>query len=236
MAQAQVLMSAWSQYDARIIPLLEDLLALGILVEKQFLKATQCLLKRDTETAQEVIALYRNTRSSKIDIDKACIAVLETTGTQAYAPEINTIFKLGDNFLAIAGEAEKLALKTFQLQDMEQPRHEYELTWRFGENVCARLKDTSRAFAGLNEDVAKRILSFRLDMDEKYENSLRHLIAFMANQPRYIGLTLKVMSLTHCFAAVWEHICEVCELVIKLSRKNLGPVNTKTSHREKTST
>jgi len=200
---------------------LEDIksqvLAMGGLVEEQFSGAVRAMVEGNTALAQTVAQSDYKVNAMEVQIDEQCSSILARRQPAAsdlrlvlsVIKTITDLERIGDEAERVARMAEFMAGESLDEGLLTEFEH-------MGQLAGHMLHGALDAFARQDADGAMELTRYDKKVDRKYESILRQLMTFMAQDPRSIPLTLKLLWAARAIERVGDRSQNICEYVIYL--------------------
>ena len=207
-----------AQYNAELEAVKNHLLEMGGMVEEQLDKALDCLLKRDSGSADGLIDADKTINRMEVDIDEGCSRILARR--QPAASDLRlvlTISKVTTDLERIGDEATKIARLAVKLtEEVSSPSGFVEIR-HLAVHVVQMLRDALDAFARLDVERAVNVVVTDRSADAEYASGIRSLVTFMMEDPRTIGGVLNEMWALRSLERVGDHACNIAEQVVYLA-------------------
>jgi phosphate transport system protein len=204
-----------SEFDKKLTQLKADLNTQGARVSDQLLQSVESSFDGNAEAAKKVIEGDEFIDRVDVEIERACIVLLRLGANDEHSiRSVLTIVKVNNELERIADCAVLIvesALKSEKLITMAPP------TFRVMANsVVGMARDTTRALAESDTELAVRVLSFDdtvcrfrkeivLDVQHRTSNGeLDPLVAF------------ELLAVTRSLERIADHCTNICEQVIYL--------------------
>ena len=207
-----------AQYNAELEAVKNHLLEMGGMVEEQLDKALDCLLKRDSGSADGLIDADKTINRMEVDIDEECSRILARR--QPAASDLRlvlTISKVTTDLERIGDEATKIARLAVKLtEEVSSPSGFVEIR-HLAVHVVQMLRDALDAFARLDVERAVNVVVTDRSADAEYASGIRSLVTFMMEDPRTVGGVLNEMWALRSLERVGDHACNIAEQVVYLA-------------------
>lgn len=201
-------------FDRELQRLQNELLALGIMVEKAIVDSIEILKQRDLEGARRLIDGDRDLNKMRFTIEFDTLVLIATQ--QPMAGDLRTLAavleiaseleRMGDYAKGIAKITIKMGEEPFIKPLIDIPR--------MAEKACDMLDRALKAFMEQNSDMAKTIALEDNEMDSLYEQVYRELITYVIADPKLIERASYLMWVAHNLERTADRVLNICERVV----------------------
>ena len=213
----QVEKHIFQKFDEELSELIDKLLEMGGLVEKQVNDAVRSLVESDTELASAVSVNEEQVDDMDVEIDRSCVRLIAMR--QPTASDLRLILgvsKSVQDLERIGDEAHKIARLTLCLA--EEP-HVHANVGRskinhLADYVIDKLRQILDAYGRLDADLTVKIARTDKVIDEEYQAALREMVTYMMEDPRSISSALDVMWALRSLERVGDHVENLAEHLI----------------------
>lgn len=201
-------------FEEQIRELLQELLAMGQMVDDAIARCTRSLVEQDEELAQQVIDYDDEINAAQHDIDEKCLVLIATQ--QPMARDLRIILavsniaseleRMGDYTEGIAKLAIKLAGMPLLKPLIDIPR--------MAEEGRRMLSEALEAFVQQDVDAARKIGQADELVDALYNQIYRELLVFMMEDPRTITRATYLVWVAHNMERLADRTTNIAERVI----------------------
>lgn len=204
------------QFDTELETARSRVLRMGGLVEEQIVNAIDALINSRLELADTVIAKDHQLNAMEMEVDEACAHIIaRRQPTAGDLRMVMTVIKTTTDLERIGDEAKKIAQIAkliYQVERLSTPRfHEIKLMSGIVLNMLRKSLD---AFARLDMNTAAQVPRQDVQVDEAYRSCIRHLIAFMMEDPHTIATSLDVLFAAKAIERIGDHAKNMSEYVV----------------------
>jgi phosphate transport system protein len=212
--------------DREIRELLDDILTLGSLVEKNIVDAMTGLKTRNTRLSREVFLSDQKVNQKRFDIESNTLLVIATQQPMAHD------LRLLAAILEIAGELERIGdyakgnAKINTLLEntlLQAPIQELEA---MSDLAVSMLHRSITAFIKEDEKAAREIPEEDDKVDEMYKRINRQLVELMIKNPSFIDHANYYMWAAHNLERTADRVSNICERTIFVVTGELLEVST----------
>ncbi len=202
------------QFNEDLERVLNLVMHMGGLVEKQLNEALTAIVDTDQELARTVLANDEQVNSLEVTIDDECTRVIakrqpaagDLRLIMAIVKTIADLERIGDEAQKIA----KVALEDFSVQQKDLLQNLDNL----GRRVLEFLQLTLDAFTRMDVDTAIKIHSTDEKIDREYEALMRQLMTYMMEDPRSIPQIMSVIWSARALERIGDRCQNICEYII----------------------
>lgn len=207
----------FQKFDDDLSNLVNKLLEMGGLVEKQLSDATAALIDMDTELAHAVIANEEQVDDFDIEIDKLCVRLIAMR--QPTASDLRLVLGIGksvQDLERIGDEADKIARLTISIAEESSSASSIgRAKIRYiSQYVADKLRQVLDAYGRLDADMSLTIVRREKIVDEEQKAAIRELVTYMMEDPRSISAVLGVMWALRSLERVADHVENMAEHLI----------------------
>ena len=201
-------------YEKELNEIKDNLLYLGVLVEKAIKSATQALLERDSSLADNVIADDDQIDSLDEAIEEKCIRLLALR--QPAARDLRFVaaaIKINAHLERIGDLASNISEKVIVL-NREPVLKPYIDLPRMAEMAQEMVRKSLDAL--INEDymLADEVRRRDEDVDELNEQIFRELLTFMMEDPRTIQRAILITQVSKAIERICDHAERIADMVV----------------------
>jgi len=192
-------------------------LQMGGLVEEQLGQAVRALVTGDRKLAKKVVKSDYRVNALEVDIDEECTRIVARR--QPAASDLRlvmAVIKTITDLERIGDEAKRVAKMVVAKMDgalREEVRQELE---HMGHLVREMLRLVLDAFARLDVDTAVQVVKNDDRVDAKYIAITRHLITYMAEDPKSIPMTLNILWAARAMERMGDRCGNIAEYIFYL--------------------
>lgn len=216
MQQSDITQHLSRQFNAALEDVRNKTLEMGGLVEQHVTDAVQCFVNGDIECAEAVAHADYKVNSFEVAIDEKCAQILALRHPVAGDLRlVMMIIKTITDLERIGDEAKKIARLAIRLAGQDQPVKLTEIR-HLGDHVRHMLHDALDAYARMDVEAAMKVIHEDTKVDDEYEATVRHLMTFMIEDPRYIKRVLDVLWCARAMERIGDHAKNIAEYVVYL--------------------
>jgi phosphate transport system protein len=192
----------------------DDILIMGSMVTKNFIKAIDALKNRDIGLANEIIANDIQVDRKRFEIEEKCIQLIATQ--QPMAGDLRTIVAV----LNIITEIERIGdyaegtAKIVIMIGNEPPLKPLIDIPRMTDKMVDMLKRALDAFISRDAEAARKIASEDDEIDALYDQVQRELLVFMMQDPKTITRATRLIWVAHNLERASDRVTNICERVV----------------------
>jgi phosphate transport system protein len=205
-----------TQFDQDLERLRSRVLEMGGLVESQINMTTKAYADNNSAAILEVLENDRKVNELEKVIDDDCIHVIaKRQPTASDLRLIMGISKMVTDLERIGDETKKMAKSIRRIQERKVSVHHSTTDIKHLANAASQqLRAALDAFARLDVNEAREIISTDEALDDEFKSIVRQLITFMMEDPRSITTALDVITIARAIERVGDHAKNVAEQVI----------------------
>lgn len=207
----------FQKFDVELSNLVDKLLEMGGLVEKQLADAINAFTEMDTELASAVRVNEEQVDDFDVEIDQLCVRLIAMR--QPTASDLRLILGVGksvQDLERIGDEADKLAQLTLSMSEdpgvgssIGRSKIRY-----ISQYVSEMLRQVLDAYGRLDADLSLSIARKDKIVQEEQESAARELITYMMEDPRSISTVLNVMWGLRSLERIGDHVENMAEHLI----------------------
>jgi len=202
------------QFNEDLERIINLVMQMGGLVEKQLNEALLSVSQADEELAKKVLSNDYQVNNLEVVIDDECTRVIAKR--QPAAGDLRlvmAIIKTIADLERIGDEATKIAKVT--LESLTSQHKELLLNLdNLGRRVLECLQLTLDAFTRMDVDAAIKIHQTDEKIDREYEALMRQLMTYMMEDPRSIPQVMSVIWSARALERIGDRCQNVCEYII----------------------
>jgi phosphate transport system protein len=192
-------------------------LQMGGLVEEQLGNAIRALVEGDRKLAKKVVKNDYRVNALEVDIDEECTRIVarrqpaasDLRLVMAVIKTITDLERIGDEVKRVA----KMVVSKMDGALREEVRQELE---HMGLLVREMLRLVLDAFARLDVDTAVQVVKNDDRVDAKYSAITRHLITYMAEDPKSIPTILNILWAARAMERMGDRCGNIAEYIFYL--------------------
>jgi len=203
------------KFDTELEDLRSRVLAMGGLVEEQFLRAMDGLENGNLAMIEQIITNDHLVNRHEVELDEACnhvIARLQPTAVDLRM--VMTVVKIITDLERIGDEAKKIAKMARELHSDKLravPRVELRSTANIAVSMLRKSLDS---FARVEESVSYEVAQQDREVDAGFKATMRQLITFMMEDPRTISSSLDLLFVARAIERIGDHAKNIAEYVV----------------------
>lgn len=203
------------KFDTELEDLRSRVLAMGGLVEEQFLRAMEGLEHGNLDMIEQIIANDHLVNRHEVELDEACnhvIARLQPTAVDLRM--VMTVVKIITDLERIGDEAKKIAKMARELHS-DKLRASPRIELRSTANIAvSMLRKSLDSFARVDESVSYEVAQQDREVDAGFKAIMRQLITFMMEDPRTISSSLDLLFVARAIERIGDHAKNIAEYVV----------------------
>ena len=205
------------QFNEELEDVRSKVLQMGGIVESQLSQAVKALVEGDVELAAEVVENDYRVNALDVEIDEECTRIVARR--QPAASDLRlvmAVIKAVSDLERIGDEAKRIAR---MVQDelngamSEDVRHELQ---HMGDLVQEMLRMVLDAFARIDVNSAISVVQFDRKVDVKYVSITRHLITYMAQDPKLISNMINILWSARALERIGDRCENIAEYIFYL--------------------
>jgi len=202
------------QFNEDLERIINLVMQMGGLVEKQLSEALQSVSEGDEDLAKKVFSNDYQVNNLEVVIDEECTRLIAKR--QPAAGDLRlvmAIIKTIADLERIGDEAKKIANVTMQSLSSKHKDLLLNLD-NLGRRVLEGLQLTLDAFTRMDVDAALKIHQTDEKIDREYEALMRQLMTYMMEDPRSIPEVMAVIWSARALERIGDRSQNVCEYII----------------------
>ncbi|MCH2055418.1 MAG: phosphate signaling complex protein PhoU [Thalassotalea sp.] len=202
------------QFNEDLERVINHVMAMGGLVEKQLKDSISAMIEGDEELAKEVLKNDYQINDFEVSIDEECSRIIAKRQPAAGDLRlIMAIIKTITDLERIGDEAEKIAKVAEESFSKEQRDLLVNLE-NLGRRVLVMLQSTLDAFTRMDFDAAIKVHKKDDKIDREYEGLMRQLMTYMMEDPRAIPQVMSVIWSARALERIGDRCQNICEYII----------------------
>ena len=202
------------QFNEDLERVINLVMQMGGLVEKQLSEALESVSKADEELAKKVLSNDYQVNNLEVVIDDECTRLIAKR--QPAAGDLRlvmAVIKTIADLERIGDEATKIAEVT--LQSLSNQHKDLLLNLdNLGRRVLENLQLTLDAFTRMDAESAIKIHQMDEKIDREYEGIMRQLMTYMMEDPRSIPQVMTVIWSARALERIGDRCQNICEYII----------------------
>ncbi|MEW6992970.1 phosphate signaling complex protein PhoU [Colwelliaceae bacterium MEBiC 14330] len=202
------------QFNEDLERVINNVMHMGGIVEKQVTDALAAVQKGDVELAQQVLSNDYRINAYEVSIDDECTRIIakrqpaagDLRLIMAVVKTIADLERIGDEAEKIA----KVALESFSSQQQDLLINLDNL----GRHVLEFLQASLDAFTRMDFDAAVKIHEMDDKINREYEALMRQLMTYMMEDPRSIPQVMTVIWSARGLERIGDRCQNICEYII----------------------
>jgi phosphate transport system protein len=205
------------QFNEELEGVRSQLLKMGGIVEEQLTQAVRALVETDATLAREVVENDYRVNALEVAIDEECTRIVARR--QPAASDLRlvmAVIKTITDLERIGDEAKRVARMVAEEMNgtlNQELRQELE---HMGTLVRDMLRQVLDAFARMDVNTAVRVVHDDSKVDSKYGSITRHVMTYMAEDPRSIPLMLNLMWAARAMERMGDRCQNIAEYIFYL--------------------
>lgn len=207
------------QFNEELEDVRKRVLLMGGIVEEQLGKAIRALVTGNTALAAEVLQNDYRVNVMEVEIDEECTRIVarrqpaasDLRLVMAVIKTITDLERIGDEAKRVA----KMVQEELNGSMAEDVRQELE---HMGDLVREMLNMILDAFARTDVETAVQVVEMDNKVDTKYVSITRHLITYMAQDPKMIPHILNVLWAARALERMGDRCGNIAEYIFYLVR------------------
>lgn len=193
-----------------------QILSLSAVVEEMIDKATQALVERQVDVAEQVIAADSDVDEQEVDIENDCLKLLALY--QPVASDLRrvvTVVKVNNDLERIADLAVNVSERSLALQAF--PAFAIpEAMEQMANLAAAMVRNAMDAFVRVDADVAHQVIAGDEEIDALNVDVIQQLTDFMKQDASHIEPALHCFSASRHVERIGDHATNIAEDVVYL--------------------
>lgn len=205
-----------SQFDEELSRLRTHVLQMGGLVETQISSAIEAYATGEVASVKTIVDTDRKVNDLEKAIDDDCAHVIAKR--QPTASDLRLVLgisKIVTDLERAGDEAKKIAKGVRRIYEAGHMPSQYGIGIRhLAEAALTMVRQALDAFARLDGDLAKSVISADNDVDVEFKSIIRQLITHMMEDPRTITTSIDIIWIARAIERIGDHAKNVSEQVI----------------------
>lgn len=205
------------QFDEELEDVRNKVMQMGGIVEEQLRKAIKALVTGDTELAARVMANDYQVNALEVEIDEECTRIVarrqpaatDLRLVMAVIKTITDLERIGDEAKRVA----KMVKEELNGAMAEDVRQELQ---HMGDLVREQLRIILDSFARTDVETALQVVRLDTKVDLKYVSITRHLMTYMAQDPKLIPRILNVLWAARALERMGDRCENIAEYIFYL--------------------
>lgn len=203
-----------AKFSEELRSVMERVLAMGGLVEKQLTDALMAIQKSDQELAHRVLRNDQKVNALELEIDSACTRIIaKRQPTASDLRLVLVILKAINDLERIGDESEHIARVALENFNKEQAHLLVSLE-NLGQHILLMLRQVLDAFARMDEAAAFVVHQQDEVADRQYEALTRQLMTYMMEDSRSIPKIMDVMWSARSLERIGDRCQNIAEYII----------------------
>jgi phosphate transport system protein len=193
-----------------------DVVAMGVMVEKAIERSVEALKKRDLTLAHHVMADDAKINKQRFDIEDKCIRLVAAhRPTVSELQVVAAIFNIIVDLERTGDYADGIAKIAIMIGD-EPPLKPLIDIPRMAEIAIEMTQGSLQAFVTRDAEKAMKVVSMDNVVDGLYDQVFRELITFMMVDPKAIDRATRLIWVAHNLERAADRSTNICERVVFL--------------------
>lgn len=202
------------QFNEDLERVINHVMSMGGLVEKQLKEAITAMIEGDEQLAESVLKNDYQINNLEVSIDDECTRIIAKRQPAAGDLRlIMAIIKTITDLERIGDEAEKIA-KVAQESFSKEQRDLLVNLENLGHSVLSVLQAALDAFTRMDYDAALKVHQKDDKIDREYEALMRQLMTYMMEDPRSIPQIMSVIWSARALERIGDRCQNICEYII----------------------
>ncbi len=203
-------------YDEELNRLNNTIIRMGGMAESQIANAIQCVVKRDSDLAAEVVGLDAVVDNLEKDVEALSIRLLALRQPMARdLREIISALKISADLERICDYAANVAKRSIALNQAPVVKPANAIG-RMGKLAQTLTKDVLDAYVKRDSDKAMQVWLGDEELDELYTGMFRELLTYMMEDPRSITVGTHLLFMAKNLERIGDHATNIAETVYYL--------------------
>lgn len=208
------------QYNEELTQILNRVMRMGGLVERQLADALVALTQGDSARGERVATGDYEINAAEVKLDEECIHVLARR--QPAASDLRLIIaviKTITDLERIGDEAKRVGRMALHLLEEDRRRSPMAQQMQtLGDHVRHMLTGALDAFARMDADKAVRVAQQDIQADSQYESIMRGLIDAMMEDPASVPRAMDIIWSARALERIGDRSRNICEYVVYFVR------------------
>jgi len=202
------------QFNDDLENVINHVMHMGGLVEKQLGDSLKAVYDNDRELAQKVLSSDYKINNLEVSIDDECTRIIAKRQPAAGDLRlIMAVIKTIADLERIGDEAEKIAQVALESFDAKQQDLLMNLD-NLGRSVLQLLQETLDAFTRMDVDAAIAAHKADKNIDRNYDALMRQLMTYMMEDPRSIPSIMSAIWAARSIERIGDRCQNICEYII----------------------
>ncbi|MGD2127667.1 MAG: phosphate signaling complex protein PhoU [Lysobacterales bacterium] len=205
------------QFNEELEDVRSKVLRMGGIVEEQLGRAVTALVTGDTELAADVVSSDYRVNALEVEIDEECTRIVarrqpaasDLRLVMAVIKTITDLERIGDEAKRVARMVQEELNGTMAEDVRQELQH-------MGELVREMLRMVLDAFARTDVETAVKVVRFDSKVDVKYVSITRHLMTYMAQDPKNIPRVLNILWAARAMERMGDRCENIAEYIFYL--------------------
>lgn len=205
------------QFNEELENVRSQVLKMGGIVEDQLSRAVQALVETNAELARGVVQNDYRVNALEVAIDEECTRIVarrqpaasDLRLVMAVIKTINDLERIGDEAKRVARMVAEEMNGTLNQETRQELEH-------MGTLVRDMLRQVLDAFARMDVATAVEVVHNDSKVDSKYGSITRHLMTYMAEDPRSIPLMLNILWAARAMERMGDRCQNIAEYIFYL--------------------
>lgn len=203
-----------ASYDAELKDLKQRILTMGGLVEKMIAEAITALVERNSELAEQIIAMDHEVNGHEVAIDEKCLELLALRQPAGRDLRFITLaLKIVTDLERMGDKCANMAKRARQLSQ-EPPLKPYIDIPRMAHWVEVMVKEALDAFVRGDDVLAVKVCKDDQMVDDLNEQIQRELYTYMVEDPSTISRAMRITYIAKSLERIADHATNIAEMVI----------------------
>lgn len=205
------------QYDSELESVRLGFMDMGGRVERQVQTATRAFVMHDAEAAETVRVGEAEINQFERVLDDRCIHIIARR--QPTASDLRlliTIMKGCIDLERMGDEAEKIARMAAKISHLPLPADQYASIQQMRESVIRMVANTLDAFARLDLDAARSVISADAEVDRMFADIDESLSQGLHMQAESVMQSLNTIWTARALERIGDHAKNICEHTVYL--------------------
>lgn len=215
-------MTTRNYFDNELTNLKHALIRMADATQEAITVTTRALIKKDFETAHQVIRNDDLIDDMEEEIENICIDLI--VQQQPVAGDMRLIFavnKIASDLERIGDYAHSIAKLNIKMKDEVYMKRFINIE-KMSEIAVLMIRDSIKSFLESDCDLAKKIYDMDDEMDDLYHEVFTELMAYVISDPRNINQAMNLLLIARYYERMGDHVQNICEWVFyKLEGKRV---------------
>lgn len=201
-------------FDMELDDLRTKILAMGGKVEMMIAGSVKALSDRDSELAQQIIAMDHEVNGFEVAIDEKCLQLLALRQPAARDLRFITLaLKIVTDLERIGDQCANMAKRVKEINE-EPPLKPYIDIPRMAERTEVMVKESLDAFVRGDVELAIKVCKDDQFVDDLNVQIQRELLTFMIEDPGTITRAIRLNYISKYLERIADHATNIAEMVI----------------------